>query len=187
MNILLDMDGVLSDFLGGAIKVCNDLTGKNYTTEEYARTFGKWGINDFYGIPIDEMWRGIEETPDYWYNLEVLPWAKELYEWLSEIGTVTIVTSPPLQTECATQKMNWLRYHLMVEPPEVFIGSRKYLMAGNGVLIDDWDVNVNKFREAGGEAILIPSNWNQTNVSFDILKECISLYLDWDVLNKNIK
>lgn len=187
MNILLDQDGVLSDFLGGAIKVCNDLTGKNYTTEEYASTYGKWGIDKFYGIPIDEMWSAIEDTENFWYNLDVLPWAKELYEWLSEIGTVTIVTSPPLMTECATQKMNWLRFHMNIEPPEVFVGSRKYLMAGNGILIDDWEVNVEKFRSAGGEAVLVPSNWNTVGLTIDYMKKSIGLWFNYDDLSDELK
>lgn len=105
MNILLDMDGVLSDFLGGAIKVCNDLTGKSYTTEEYALNYGKWGIDKFYGISIEEMWLAIEETPNYWYNLEMLPWADDLYEWLINISNdITIVTSPSLDPDCFRQK-----------------------------------------------------------------------------------
>lgn len=64
-----------------------------------------------------------------------------------------------------------------VEPTDVFIGSKKHLMAGNGVLIDDWEVNVNKFREAGGEAVLIPSNWNSVGLTFELLKEDINTSL----------
>lgn len=165
-NCLLDMDGVLADFIGGAIKVCNNLTGKNYTSDEYAIQYGKWGIDRFYNISIEDLWRAIDDTKDYWYNLEMLPWAKELYEFLSSKHEVTIVTSPPLQTDCATQKLNWLKDNLNITPPEVFIGSRKYLMAGNGFLVDDWNVNIEMFQKAGGFGVLIPSNWNTVGLDF---------------------
>lgn len=177
MNILLDMDGVLSDFLGGAMKVCNKITGRTDTVEQYASSFGKWGIDEYYDIPIEEMWRGIEETEDFWFKLEPFPWAKDLYEWLSKIGDVTIVTSPSLDSDCASQKLMWLSYYLGIKSSDVFIGPKKYLMAGNGVLIDDWNVNCEKFIKAGGEAVNIPSNWNTNGVTFELIKNQIEKQL----------
>ena len=49
----------------------------------------------------------------------------------------------------------------------------KYLMAGNGILIDDWMENVVKFRSVGGEAILLPSNWNALDLNFADIKTII--------------
>lgn len=46
-------------------------------------------------------------------------------------------------------------------------------MAGNGILIDDYHKNVEAFKDAGGEAILIPSNWNAVGVTFDMIKNTI--------------
>lgn len=56
---------------------------------------------------------------------------------------------------------------------KVFLGSRKYLMAGNGILIDDYYKNVENFKSAGGEAILIPSTWNTNGLTFERIKNTI--------------
>lgn len=172
-QILLDMDGVLVDFLSGALKALNRNFNKTYTIEEYADKFGQWGTYDFYGISKAEFWQSIEETPDFWYNLKPMPWYKELYSFLSEMGDITIITSPSLDPSCAMQKLQWLDNYMNIKSDAVFMGSRKYLMAGNGILIDDYSENVNKFRLAGGEAILIPSNWNTNGLTFERIKNTI--------------
>lgn len=172
-QILLDMDGVLVDFLSGALKALNRDFGRDITIEEYAEKFGQWGTYDYYGITIKEFWNSIHTTPDFWMNLEPLPWYKELYALLSEMGEVTILTTPSLDPACAMQKLQWLRYYLDIDSDAVFMGSRKYLMAGNGILIDDYFKNVDAFRSAGGEAILVPSNWNTNGLTFERIKNTI--------------
>jgi 5'(3')-deoxyribonucleotidase len=176
LNILLDMDGVLCDFLSGAIEVLNRDYNKDYDINQYASEFGMWATYDYYGISEKEFWNSINETPDFWYNLKPLPWAGQLYSMLQEIGEVTIITSPSLDPSCAMQKLRWLKRHLDINSNQVFIGSRKYLMAGNGLLIDDFQSNVEKFKIAGGEAILIPSNWNTTGLTWEKVKNTILNY-----------
>ena len=170
-QLLLDMDGVLADFLGGALTVLNKKFNRDITIEEYATKFGKWETYDYYGITIKQFWNTIHHKKNFWYNLEPLPWAKELYEFLSSIGHVTIVTSPSADPRCALEKLRWLKKHLDIRSEAVFIGQRKYLMAGNGLLIDDYYANVENFRRFGGEAILVPSNWNTYPISYsDVIK-----------------
>lgn len=171
LHFLLDMDGVLTDFLSGALEALNRDYGRGVTIEQYAKEFGKWGTYDYYGITQEEFWGSIYSTPDFWLHLKPLPWYKELYELLSESGEVTIVTSPSMDPNCAKEKLQWLHKHLGINASQVFIGSRKYLMAGNGLLIDDYHKNVDSFQAAGGTAILIPSNWNTLDLTFEKIKE----------------
>ena len=166
-QILLDMDGVIADFLGGALKVLNKDFNKNITIEQYATDFGKWETYDYYGITIDQFWESIDKTPDFWYRLQPMPWGRELYQFLQDMGDVTIVTTPNLHPDCASQKLKWLNGYLGIKSNAVFLGARKYLMAGNGILIDDYYKNTESFKEAGGDAILIPSNWNTVGLTFD--------------------
>ena len=166
-QILLDMDGVLSDFFSGALIALNRDYHRNVTPEEYATKFGKFEMYDYYGISVDDFWKTINNTPAFWAGLWHLPWAERLYYDLLNIGDVTIVTSPSEDPCCAKEKLQWLKYHLGIKPSSVFIGSRKYLMAGNGILIDDYEKNVNAFRANGGAAILVPSNWNTVGLTYE--------------------
>jgi len=176
-RILLDMDGVLVDFLSGALIALNRDFNRNVTIEEYAAKFGLWETYDYYNISTREFWESIHSTPDFWYNLKPMPWYKELYEELSKLGEVTIVTTPSADPTCAMQKLQWLDNYMNIKSDAVFLGSRKYLFAGNGILIDDYYNNVNKFRAAGGEAVLIPANWNTNGLTY---KRVINTILNRD-------
>lgn len=171
-QILLDMDGVLVDFLSGAITALNRDFNRTVTLEQYVNEFGMWETYDYYGITVKEFWHSIHSTPDFWYNLKPTPWAVQLYKMLELLGDVTIVTSPSEYPDCYAQKARWLS-DFGISGSSVFMGSRKYLMAGNGILIDDYYKNVNAFRDAGGEAVLIPSNWNTNGLTFERIQNTI--------------
>lgn len=165
-QILLDMDGVLSDFTSGALIALNRDYHGDVTLEEYAK-FGKFEINDYYGISRNDFWEAIGSTYHFWLGLKPLPWAIQLYEELSTMGDVTVITSPSEDPSCAKEKLQWLKYFLGIKPESVFIGSRKYLMSGNGILIDDYYKNVDEFRMNGGASILVPSNWNTVDLTYE--------------------
>lgn len=179
LHFLLDMDGVLCDFLSGALKALNKEYGKNVTLFDYATNFGKWETYDFYGISEIEFWRAIHNDPVFWYNLEPIPWAKLLLIELQKLGDVTIVTTPSLDPNCASQKLQWLDKYLGIRSSQVFVGSRKHLMAGNGILIDDYSNNIEAFKGAGGEAILVPSVWNTYPLSFAMVWDVIIKYINF--------
>jgi 5'(3')-deoxyribonucleotidase len=173
-QILLDMDGVLADFTKAALRAMNKIYGKTTTIQQYAVEFGKWGINDFYGVPMSKMWEAVDNTPGFWLDIEPIEWYQKLYDALSEIGQVTILTQPGEDPECSKQKLQWLDLYMGIKSDAVFMGARKYLMAGNGILIDDYVENINKFRTAGGTAVLIPSTWNDPDITFDKVWKAIT-------------
>jgi 5'(3')-deoxyribonucleotidase len=169
-NILLDMDGVLSDFLKSALRLLPKKNGSFYTAQDYAQDYGKWwGSDKHYGYTVNDVFKLIEKKENFWFDLDPFPWAKDLYKYLSSIGDVTIVTTPIEDPDCARQKLAWLKYHLGITSKDVIIGGKKYLLAGNGILIDDWSNNVDKFKEAGGKAILVPSNWNSVLLNLEMV------------------
>ena len=54
------------------------------------------------------------------------------------------------------------------------MANKKYLLTAPGnVLIDDYTKNVNEFRGSGGEAVLVPSNWNTADLTEDIVVDKI--------------
>lgn len=162
------MDGVLTDFMTSALEKLNKATGKNITPEEYV-SYNTFEMEKVFKISIGRFWDIIDNN-DFWINLKPFPWAKELVKFLQHEADVTISTSPSNNPACFMQKVEWAHQWLGLSSNYLMLGSRKYLMAHpNNILIDDYQRNINKFRENGGKAILIPSNWNTLNLNYETI------------------
>lgn len=159
-HVLIDLDGVLADFVGGALAVHN----KPELAESWPR--GVWDIAKLIGVSTSELWSKIDETEaktGFWSELDPYPWLEELLGIVTQGGSVpfTIATSPSSDPACAASKVRWMRKHLGSQFKDYLIGSAKHLMARPGtILLDDYDRNVDAFRQAGGQAILFPQPWN---------------------------
>lgn len=164
-EILLDMDGVLSDFFTAAFTKLTSLQTDPMQKYDYVR-HQEFDMAKVFGITQETFWSTIDQD-SFWLDLKPFLWAPELYRKLSEYGRVTICSSPSLNPNCIPQKLAWLKQHLNLVASSCLFGGRKELMAGgNKILIDDYPKNVEKFRAAGGKAILVPSNWNTVNLTY---------------------
>lgn len=155
MMFLLDMDGVICNFVDGLIR------SAKWSLEH--EDWASWSHHQTFGLTDEEMWAFTREE-GWWTNLPEYGWANRLFTELECRGEVIFCTSPSLDWKCPGEKIQWLRNHgFMSHKKNNFqIGPRKELMAGSGaILIDDYDVNVSKFRENGGRAILFPQPWNE--------------------------
>ena len=134
-TIYCDMDGVLVDFLG--------------RFEEY--TGLKWE-----NVTKEEAWRIIKQIPNFWLHLNPMPDAGELWGYIRNYNTA-ILTSPSRSDwfRARTGKRAWTKRHLG-RVPVVFRGGKKKseLAANDSILIDDFEPNIRRWREAGGIAIL---------------------------------
>lgn len=171
-KILLDMDGVLSDFFTSAVKNLNQATGKNITIPEYV-SYNTFDMEKIWGISVEDFWKFADNSETFWEDISPYPWYKEIYSYLTNFGEVTLATSPaPHNVSCATQKAKWVKKYLGLDNHSMMIGSRKYLMANpNTILVDDYHKNIEKFSNAGGKTCLIRSNWNTLDINFDIIKQ----------------
>lgn len=166
MNILLDMDGVLANFVGGAI----DAHGADERVEEQtAYNFWRdwptswadryeWGENTMSDF---EFWTACSGH-DFWAGLKPYSWTVELYSELRKIAPVKIVTAPRSRDAgCFSGKLEWLHSHLGVNSTDVVFTSQKWLLNGNmNVLIDDHDDQFDNFISHGGDAVIFPQAWN---------------------------
>jgi 5'(3')-deoxyribonucleotidase len=174
LEVLLDMDGVLVDFVGAAIERLNKKLGRNITIKQLATDHQIWSIEKVYGISGNEFWEIVEEGHDLWCNLKPFLWADLLLAYCKTLGRVTICTSPSLSPNCAAQKTKWLVDHFDLNNTGLMIGGRKDLMARhNNLLIDDSPTNIEKFTSKGGKGILVPSNWNTPNLNYTMVKRAI--------------
>lgn len=151
--ILVDMDGVLADFVGSALKIFGrdkSVIQKNYN------------IHLWLNVCSTEFWSRLQATEDFWLNLKPLPWAIDLINTLSQEAPVMIASSPSLDPDCLRQKLLWLEKHIggkLVR--NYFFTTHKHLLGKKGrVLVDDYYMNCLGFEEQGGSSILFPAAWN---------------------------
>lgn len=173
MNILLDLDGVLSDFFSEALNRLNQNFVLHMLPKDYCK-LQTFNMAEVWKITQKQFWTTLEKDDDFWCTLKPFPWATKLVDFLSTKGEITICTSPSHHPVCAKQKIEWVMYYLGLNSSNLMIGGRKYLMARpDCVLIDDYPKNVETFKQVGGQAILVPSNWNTENLTFEKVKQAI--------------
>lgn len=153
---LLDMDGVIADFMGGLFKH----HGRTYDRDAYPK--GQYSLSAALGMSREEALKGVIGNPFFWTDLELYPWAKHLMNSLVTLGQVYIASTPLLECpQSAAAKLIWLEKHFDFPQNKVMLGAQKHLLAReNAILIDDHQDHVEKFRDEGGYAILFPQPWN---------------------------
>ena len=164
MKILLDLDGVLADFVSATL--VRHRRGESHDQILKWDYFTDWGMTDA------EFWAPLRGG-GFWTGIKPYPWAREFYRKLATLGEVTIATAPNLDPECIPAKIKWVEQHLGVDQDHVMCGRRKHLMASPGtLLIDDGPHNIARHitelaanlegdhELAGRHAILFPQPWN---------------------------
>lgn len=159
MNILLDMDGVMSNFVGACCRLFN---------KDEKEILANWKPNEYsvdvvFGITEQEMWRAIDENSyNFWSTLEEYEWAKDLYSHCRIFGNVYFLTSPSIHDQSSAGKVAWMKkFTGNAQFHDFLMGPPKFLCAKpDNVLIDDSDKNCNSFASAGGKTILFPQPWN---------------------------
>lgn len=151
-KILLDMDGVLVDFVGGAFA----WHGKTIPDAV------PWSIWEAMGLSEREFWEPLGY--DFWANLGWTEDGQDLVERLEEMaGTanIAILSSPCLTAGCAEGKLAWIKRHVPQFSRQYLLGPAKEFAASpDRVLVDDYWHNVEKFRKCGGAAVMVPRQWN---------------------------
>lgn len=155
MTIFLDLDGVLVDFVQGALKQ------HGATLEPDAV---RWDFLKQIGVAPADFWRPLGF--DFWAHL---PWTREGKALLAGLPDNVVLLSSPCQTNgCCDGKRAWVNRELPQLKDRLILASCKEAFAHPGaLLIDDHEVNVDKFRAAGGRAVLVPRPWNRLRASCD--------------------
>lgn len=151
-KILLDVDGVLIDFVAGAARV----HGKDPSTVKNYHFWPEWGLSD------DEFWSPL--AFDFWANLDPYPEAQELLQICTEaVGkdNILLVTSPCNTVGCLEGKKASLAKHFSGYHSSFMSPKARCLMAHKEMLLIDDNVETcGKFHGAGGNTIKYPRPWN---------------------------
>lgn len=166
-RIFLDMDGVLTDFVGAALKL--------HGIDMKWRTDWPPGVRDIVKainldrkrrdepeMTQDDFWGRINDTgADWWESIPAYEGAVDLYQALVKDAPVTILTSPSLDAGGASGKVRWLQNRFGTGFRDYVLTHMKQHCAGPGkVLIDDFEKQCNAFCDDGGMAVLYPRPWN---------------------------
>lgn len=158
MKVYLDMDGVLADFRRG---VCEAF---GFPYDNPSR---KWIFWDDWPDVTSEMVDAVC-TQEFWQSLNWTHDGVDIFIAVFEkfrVEQIYLLTAPMSNYQSAGGKILWLRKHgLQLEKHLIITQASKSLFAGsNTLLIDDKDENVEEFRTAGGQAILVPRPWNKNH------------------------
>jgi len=158
IHCFLDLDGVLADFVGGICKA------HNKPNPHTIGQSGDWDIPKLWGMTEEEFYRPCEFEL-FWMELELTPEARNLYHGLRcAFGedNITFLTKPTRSASAYSGKYRWIKKNfgcsskiLMGEAPKALLARPEHL------LVDDYDKNVDEWRVAGGEAIMVPRPWNR--------------------------
>jgi hypothetical protein len=166
-RLLLDMDGVIADFVKGALSVHR---GK-FDESNYAQLRGTnaWDIARWYMGPTSEFWGAFGYQ--FWKTLPKTPEADEIvdlcYQYVGE-DRVAVLTSPVNTLGCLDGKRDWLAKHFPDLPMLLSVRSKhgkatppkEFCATPNSILVDDYDENIRKWIDAGGLGFLYPRRWN---------------------------
>lgn len=152
-TILLDLDGVLVDFVGAACLV-HRWDAAKVVEYDFFKTFGKTDA---------EFWQPIDARgEDWWASLPAHNWAARLIDTVRRNGNLVIATSPSRHHGSAAGKVRWLQRVFGNSFRNYMLGPSKHLMANQEtVLIDDSETQCAAFAAAGGTACLFPQPWNR--------------------------
>lgn len=158
MKIFLDMDGVLADFVGGACKA------HNRTCYDHPSHYGEFQLEKIWGITPAEFWKPTNSF-EFWASLAKTPEADMIVETAVKLvgwENIAILTSPSLHESCVPAKRYWIeKYYPRLTKNMIFAWGKGFIAGPGKLLVDDRDRNVDDFRAAGGQAVLVPRLWNR--------------------------
>jgi hypothetical protein len=144
-KIYCDMDGVLANF--------------NYQFERITSQTPK----DFLkSNSMEDFWKVTDENLSFWSRMPMMRNAHILWNYLAD-KNVTLLTTPSPNEISRIGKRIWKSRYLKGKPQIIFSDSKHDFANSRTILIDDFKVNLNKFRDAGGIGIRC-YNGNATQV-----------------------
>ena len=172
---LVDVDGVLLDFLTPSFAIIEMLTGKQYKPSDLTT----WDIFDTVGKQWEQAFFDVCNLPGFARRCQPLPGAVEGMRRLQEVAEVYIVTSPMNHNPTWThERVLSLMEHFGIHHKKIVHTSAKYLCVGD-VLVDDRPSNIEAWEaeHLNGTGLLWDQPYNRdSKAGFRVL--------DWDQVLK---
>jgi hypothetical protein len=170
-QIFCDMDGVLVDLVGGVGDLVYADPPKD-ASKKYIKAQHQ-AMEALEGKPLKDenldknspffkkeartfLYRVMMNNRHFWMDLNWLPGGKELWNYIEKYDP--IILSKPTDLQAVIGKKKWVKDHIGLPKERVQIRYDKTPYAQHngriGILIDDFESNTSKFKDAGGLTIL---------------------------------
>lgn len=148
-RVLLDVDGVLADFLSATFEFLRDWTGRSWTTMDLM----SWEIFDHPEL-LSFKERGYEQwrTQGFCGTLQPYQGAQAAVASMQEVADVYILTSPMDSLYWVHERDAWLKQHFGINRKNIIHTSAKYVCSGD-VLVDDRHDNIVQWLEHHPEGL----------------------------------
>ena len=158
-RVLLDVDGVLADFLTEFLEFGNTLTGKKYKKEDIK----KWNIFSYFDE--ENCQKCIKHLSDPGFANKLKPYSGsiEALEEIKKLAEVFIVTVPVYSSlTWVYERTNWLSRHFNISSDHIVYTASKELVSGD-VFVDDRPEHVSLWKKynPSGVAILWSQEYNK--------------------------
>jgi 5'(3')-deoxyribonucleotidase len=155
MICFLDMDGVIAEYAKTACKA----HGIDYVYAD-PQNIGKYWMDQVAGITGDAWQKPLDY--EFWRNLPKTDEADEIVETcLSLFKDVQILTTPSPNPDSLKAKVEWIYEHYpMFKQKIIMCRCKSYLAAPGRLLVDDFNINIEKFEKRDGLGVLVPRAWN---------------------------
>ena len=137
-DIYCDLDQVLVNFMKGA----DEAVGGSFVNSDK-----------------EERWNAINQTKGFWANLEWMPGAKRLYQFIEKYDPYVLSAFSGRDPTSKVGKMKWLAKHTNWKRGKINLVMRSHKQkyaTTNGkpnVLIDDYEKNIKEWENKGGIGI----------------------------------
>lgn len=156
MKALLDLDGVLVDFVGG-------MCASHNRPDPFENGHTDYYLEHAWDMSLSEFWKP-SENAEWWEDLPKTPEADYIVQLVEDyvgFDNVCILTSPIDHPQSLAGKVQWIIKNYPDYRRKFLIGPQKQFCAHpNAVLIDDHESNIHAFVTEGGHGILVPRPWN---------------------------
>lgn len=179
-RVLLDVDGVLADFVTPALEVMKNVTGKPLPED----VLEDWDIFRSVDKSLQSHIYDEFKKEGWCYALKPYPGAIKGVSRLREIADVYFVTSPMHGPHWAYERTKWLIDLFNAKTGHVISTNAKYVCRGN-VLIDDKTSHIVKWGEHHPDALRIL--WKQPYNEKDTPRGPVIHTNDWDKAHEAIR
>lgn len=162
-EVLLDMDGVLVNFIEGTLAL-HEIEVNPYSLPE---NHGSWDVDKMIGISYQDMMSPM--TVEFWRDLNWMPDGPDILRTIEKkFGreNVCLLSNPSASSKAMEGKLLWIERHIPDYRNRFLFGPSKQFAGHHArLLIDDSDSNIKQYAcrktKTKYPSILVPRLWNR--------------------------